>query len=71
MPDLPDLDLAKINGQFGNGFRIDGAAKNEDEGFSVAGGDAVGNKRQDALIGGTGANGFAGSTYLLDVILAA
>jgi len=72
MPDLPDVDLAKINGaQVGSGFRIDGAAQNEDEGFSVAGGDAVGNKRQDALIGGTGADGFAGTTYLLDVILAA
>ena len=72
MPDPPDVDLAKINaGQAGRGFRIDGAKEGEAEGFSVAAGDVVGDRRQDAIIGGVGGENLAGTTYLLEVILAA
>ncbi len=66
--DPPDVDLAKINGtQSSRGFRVDGATAGEGEGFALAGGNVIGNPRQDAIIGGVGGEDFAGTTYLLNV----
>jgi hypothetical protein len=58
------LDLASLDGT--NGFRLDGIGASDYSGFSVASaGDVNGDGFDDILIGATGANSYAGESYVV------
>ncbi len=60
----PTLSLSTLNGT--NGFRLDGLALNDNAGASVASaGDINGDGITDLIIGGPGAIGGAGSSYVV------